>query len=496
MLTIKKTFIPVLLLGLLTTACVVQKNPVTGTNRAMGFSWERAKEIGAQADKQIQAQFGVYEDQALQQYVDAIAQDVLSDSDMRDEGTAEKYANTEFTFRILDTPVVNAFALPGGYVYVTRGLLAHLKNEAQLAVVLGHEIGHIAARHASQSAFERQISQIALLGGAIAGQEFLGIPGGQILQLGNLARTYLFTSYSRDDEREADALGVEYAARQNYAAAEGAGFFEILERMSQQTAGGIPNWLSTHPDPAERAQTIPQLAEEMRQKGYEMAITGTDQYMNEINNIVYGKNPRQGFTRNGVFYHPELAFQFSYPQSWNLINTPTAVQIVNQDQNAIIIFGIDSENTTPETSIQEFLRQEGVNPVSASPTQSHGLNAYEATATAQTQNGAQVSFYLYSVEYDGNVYRYVTYTLSEQFTSVRDIFLQTTNDFQPLNDASILGIEPVRLNVYRANNSAAFQTFIPSSFPFEITAEGIAITNHTYLDETIQPGTWVKIPQQ
>src|SRR5699024_8842377 len=204
----------VLFICLIFTACTIQKSPVTGDRRAYAYSWEQEKKIGAKADKQIQQQFGVYQNKALQSYVDDVAQSVLAVSDMRDEGTPEKYRTTEFHFRVLDSPIVNAFALPGGYVYVTRGLLAHLENEAQLAVVLGHEIGHVAACHASQSAFERQLGQIALIGGAVAGQEILGIPGQQLLNLGSTATQYLFLSYSRDDERESDRLGVEYAAKQ------------------------------------------------------------------------------------------------------------------------------------------------------------------------------------------------------------------------------------------------------------------------------------------
>jgi predicted Zn-dependent protease len=137
-------------------------------------------------------------------------------------------------FSVLDSPVVNAFALPGGYVYVTRGLLAHLNNEAQLAVVQGHEIGHVAARHASQRGLQQQIGQVAIIGGAILGQELLGLPGESILNLSGTAAQLLFLSYSRDHESESDRLGVEYAAMVGYVAAEGAAFFTSLRRISER----------------------------------------------------------------------------------------------------------------------------------------------------------------------------------------------------------------------------------------------------------------------
>ncbi|WP_234571373.1 M48 family metalloprotease [Rhodohalobacter sp. 614A] len=478
------------------SACTVQRSPVTGKKRAYGYSWEEEKQIGADADKQIQQQYGIYDDEGLRNYVDDVAQDVLANSDMRGDDVDEMYRTTEFTFRVLDSPVVNAFALPGGYVYVTRGLLANLRNEAQLAVVLGHEIGHVAARHASQRAFEQQIGQLALIGGAVAGQELLGVPGESILNLGGQAAQLMFLKYSRDDESESDKLGVEYAAKTKYEAAEGADFFTTLKRLSNQSGQSIPTWASTHPDPSQREERIPQLAEGWRQQGYEMNIENMDRFMGQIDDIVYGNNPRQGFTEDGVFYHPDLEFKFPYPEDWQLINTPTAVQVVNPDQNAIMIFQIDGQNNSAQASVQEFLNQEGVNAVNSSSASNHGLSGYEAVATAQTQEGADVRLYLYSVEYDGNIYRFVTYTLADQFDSYDDIFMRTSNGFDELNDSRILNIQPVRLNVFRANRTGSLQSFLPSNLPMDITPEDVAIANQVELDQTIQEGTWIKIPQQ
>lgn len=477
-------------------SCTVQRSPVTGNKRAYGYSWSEEKQIGADADKQIQQQYGVYDDDGLQNYVDKVAQDVLAHSDMRGEDVEEKYRNTEFTFRVLDSPVVNAFALPGGYVYVTRGLLANLRNEAQLAVVLGHEIGHVAARHASQRAFEQQIGQIALIGGAVAGQELLGIPGQSILNLGGQAAQLMFLKYSRDDESESDKLGVEYSAKSNYAAAEGAEFFTTLKRLSDQSGQSIPTWASTHPDPSQREQRIPQLAEKWREEGYKMNIEHTDEFMQEIDNLVFGDNPRQGFTENGVFYHPDLEFQFPYPEDWQLVNTPTAVQIVNQDQNAIIIFQIDSENSSPQASVQQFLDQEGVTTGSTSSASNHGLNGYEAIATAQTQDGNEVKLYLYSVAYGGNIYRFVTYTTAGNFDRYDDVFMETSNGFDELNDRDKLNVQPVRLNVFRADRSGSFESFLPGSLPMDITPDDVAIANQVELGTTIEEGTWIKIPRQ
>lgn len=496
---LSRIFLPLILASLLVTACVVQQSAITGDRRAYGYSWEQEKQLGKDADQQIQQQYGVYDNDELQRYVDNIGQEMLEVSHMRRENTPQQYKDTEFTFRILDSPVVNAFALPGGYIYVTRGLLSHLDNEAQLAVVLGHEIGHVAARHASQRAFEQQIGQVALLGGAIVGEELLGIPGGSVLNLGSQAAQLLFLSYGRDDERESDELGVEYAAMQNYQAAEGAKFFVSLERMSKQSGQSIPDWQSTHPDPAERANTIPELAQQWREKGYEQSVQDTDEYMGKINDIIYGNNPREGFTRDGYYYHPDLRFQFPYPSGWQVINQRSLVAVINEEENAVSVMQLDNESGDAQASVNEFLNQEGITTVNQSDASSNALRAYEAVATGQTEDGNQLKFYVYAIEYNDDIYRFLNYTTLDQYNTYEPRFKEITVGFRQLTDSNILNIQPVRLQVTRANRSGSFESFLPDNFegmPIEITPKDLAILNQVELNERIEAGTWIKIPRQ
>lgn len=488
--------IPVLpvILSLLLVACSVQRSPITGDKRAYGYSWNQEVQLGQEADQQIQQQYGMYDNDRMQQYVDGVAQDVLAVSHMRNEEAQEPYRSTEFFFRVLDSPVVNAFALPGGYVYVTRGLMSHLNNEAQLAVVLGHEIGHVAARHASQRAFEQQMGQIALIGGAIAGQELLGIPGGNILNIGSQATQLLFLQYSRDDERESDQLGVEYAAKQNYVAAEGAEFFNSLERISEQRGQSLPGFLSTHPDPGERSQTIPELAEGWKEQGFEQTVTASEEYMQALEEMIYGVNPRHGFEENGVFYHPDLAFRFQKPDGWQLINQTSMVAVVNQDQNAVVIMQIDSENNSPRASVSQFLNQEGINTLSESSAGHRGMEAHEAIASATTEDGNELNFYLRAIAYDGNIYRFISYTSASQFGNYRSVFESTAQSFDQVTDSDILNRQPMRLQVYRTERSGSFESFLPDPLPRDVTAEDVAILNQVQLDETIESGRWIKIP--
>ncbi|MFH5830946.1 M48 family metalloprotease [Halalkalibaculum sp. DA384] len=488
----------IFMLGLLVSACSIQESAISGERRAYGYSWDQEKQIGKDADQQIQQQYGVYDNDELQAYVENIGQEMLAVSHMNRADTPAEYEGTDFYFRVLDSPVVNAFALPGGYIYVTRGLLSHLDNEAQLSVVLGHEIGHVIARHASQRAFEQQMGQIALIGGAIGG-ELLGLPGGDILGIGSQAAQLLFLSYSRDDERESDRLGVEYASMQHYKAAEGAQFFVSLERMSKQSGQSIPDWQSTHPDPGERARSIPELAEEWKAKGYEQTIDNTDQYMGKLDNMIYGENPREGFTRNGHFYHPDMKFQFPYPEDWQVVNQRSLVAVVSGDQDAVSIMTLDGESAGAEASVNEFLNQEGITTLGKSNTQSNGLAAFRAEATGQTEDGTQLKFYLYAIEYGGSIYRFLNYTTVEKYETYASRFDEITSEFRELTDSDILNIQPVRLQAVKASRSGTFQSFLPGnleSFSITVSPEDLAIMNQVGLDEQIDAGTWLKLPTQ
>lgn len=483
------------ILSLVASSCVVSKNPVTGNRRAYAYSWQEEVELGEQADQQIVAQYGVYEDEDLQGYVERVGEEVLAESHLRREDTDEQFRETPFTFRVLDSPVINAFALPGGYVYLTRGILSHLNNEAQLAVVLGHEIGHVAARHASQQAVKQQFAQIGLLGGAILGQEVIGGAAGEaILNLGGTAAQLLFLSYSRDNERESDNLGVEYAARAGYQASEGAAFFEVLQRISQQEGGGIPTWQSTHPDPGERHQRILELAEEWAPRT-DQEVVDADAYYGAIDGMVMGENPRNGFVEGQTFYHPDLRFQFPVPADFNVQNTAAQVALIQEDGEAVIVFQIARENTAREAAAT-FAAQEGVDVSERTSTQINGHPAQSLTASAQTEQGQQVRLQVLFIDHRDNVYSFIGYTLADRFSQYRQAFLQTMQGFDDVTDSDILNVQPMRLEVHRAQQSAPFRTFVPNALPENMTPEDLAILNQVELDTRIEAGRRLKLPRR
>lgn len=478
------------------SACTVQKNPVSGNNRLLAYTWEEEVEIGQDVDQEIVAQYGLYDDPEISDYVDNLSQDVLAHSHMRREDTDQKFRETEFYFKVLDSPVVNAFALPGGYVYFTRGLMAHLNNEAQLSVVIGHEIGHVAARHASQRAFRQQVGQFAVIGGAVLGEELLGLPGGDILNLSSQAAQLLFLSYSREAERESDRLGVEYSAKTGFKASEGAEFFTSLKRISEQSGQSIPTMLSTHPDPGEREERIPRLAQQWAEQGYELTIINKDRYFDMLDGMVFGENPRNGFVEDGQFVHPDMEFQFPVPEGWQVSNQQQQVAMVSPEEDAVIIFRIDSESDTPQSSIQQFIGQEGITVNSQSEAQSSGeFPAYRANVTISQQDG-NLRAVIYALEFGDQIFRFINYTSEGQFSAYQEVLAGVPAEFDRLTDQNLLNIQPVRLQLIQTDRSGAFSSFLPDQLPMDITPEDVAIINQVQLDTSIESGRFLKIPVQ
>jgi predicted Zn-dependent protease len=481
----------------LVAGCSIQKNPVTGTTRAFGYSWAQEIQIGKEVDPEIVAQFGLYDDQKVADYVTEIGELILAESHLRRPETDRQFRETEFTFRMLDSPVINAFALPGGYIYFTRGMMAHLSNEAQFAVVMGHEIGHVAARHASQRALRQTIGQVAVIGGAVLGQEIFGLPGQTLLELSSTAAQFIFLSYSRSNERESDELGVEYAARSGYVAAEGAALFTSLKRISEKYGQSIPNFVSTHPDPGEREKNIPRVAQRWADRGFEQTIRNEDRYMEIIDGMVFGDDPRQGFQEDGFFYHPDLAFRFAIPSGWRMINQPSQVVLLSPQEDGVTIFRIDSEATTPRQSVRSITGQDGIDLVEEREARSSGQwPAYMAKAHATLDDGTPISLHIYSVAYDERIYRFLSYTTRNRYDTYRPNFENVTESFDRLTDREKLDIQPVRLQTYRAGRSGTFESFLPDPIPMGIDAQDIAIINQVELNDHIEQGQWLKIPVQ
>jgi len=474
---------------MLVYACVSDIVPATGDKRFVGFTWQQEAEIGKQANKEVAALFGVYRDTNVERYVTEVGNRVLAASHLRRPGIDEQIRNTPITFGVLDSPIINAMALPGGYIYITRGMLAHLNSEDQLATVLAHEIGHVAARHAARQAWQQKIGQGLMLGGALLGQG-LGLPIQDLMNLGGMAAQLIFLRYSREDELEADQLGVEYGSGAGYDPREVTGFFQTLNRMQEKEGQGMPSFLSTHPDPGARIQRIRDLTAKLpidRRSGAD------SRYMKSVENLVIGEDPRQGFVEGQVFYHPDLRFRFPVPRGFKVINQPTQVVMVEGQNRAMMGFSATGEKSAQEAA-GKFLSQQGLRVIQRGPLRANQLPAYVAIADAQTQNGQIVRIMAYFVEYRGAVYHFLGYAPQQAFGTFRDAFLQTMQGFAETQDPQILNRQPIRLALQTASRSAPLRDLLPQNLPAPLKIEEVALMNQAELNQRVAPGTILKVP--
>ncbi len=484
---------PAICLALLIAGCTTEPSLYSGKTGYYAYTWEQEIEIGRKADAQTVQQMGLYHDDAITDYVRQLGQSLLEQSALRAPDAPEMYRETEFTFRVLDSPVVNAFALPGGYVYVTRGLLAHAENEAQLAVVLGHEITHVEARHASKQALKQQWGQLGLAAGAIIGQELaenkelarsIVDMSGDLFQLVTL-------KYGRDAERESDLHGVEYAAKAGYDAAQGSGFFRTLQRMSEKSGQSIPSWMSTHPDPGEREKTIAKLADSWR-GAVPMETVGREEYLKRIEGLVVGENPRNGYVADGLFYHPDMKFQFQPPAGWKLQNEGSAVYSADPSGNALLVLSIAEQATALDaaSALTQGLKLEIVG---ANQSNINGLPSYQLEGSAPTQSG-NLPVYATFIEYSGKVFSLLGYGTPTGFAASRGAIAQAIGSFQELTNQQALNIQPRRLEIVPASREAPFRDLLPADLPPGMDAQDWAIINQVELDQAIAPGTLLKLP--
>ncbi len=475
---IQAGLIALLLLGVQSCA----KNPVTGKSELMLMSTEQEKALGAESDPQVVAQYGLYPDETLQNFIDEKGQQMAAISHRPD---------LNYEFKILNSPVVNAFAVPGGYVYFTRGIMAHFNNEAQFAGVLGHEIGHITARHSANQYSRQVLAQVGLLAGAVFAPE---AAQGALGDLVNQGVGVLFLKFGRDDESQSDRLGVEYSTKIGYDAAEMAGFFETLKRLSSSSgAGEIPNFLSTHPDPADRYERVREMAGKWRTKtGKTDLKVNRNSYLRMIDGITYGTDPREGYTENDNFYHPELRFQFPIPAGWNVQNTNTQVAIFPDDQKGAVILRLGS-GSDPQAAANERAQQLELQVTSSGGQRINGLDAYSLLGDIQDQQSGQVlRVRLLTIKYGENIYEFIGFAPRAQFSAYDSNFRYTMENFRELNDPSKLNVQPERVQIRTAPRNMSLQEALRYFGTAEDRLQELSILNGMKLTDPVQEGMLIK----
>ena len=458
------------------------RNPVTGKKELMLLSKNQEIAMGAQADPSIVATYGLYEDADLQKFINAKGQQMARISHRPE---------LKYEFKILDSPVVNAFALPGGYVYFTRGILAHFNNEAEFAGVLGHEIGHITARHSAKQYSKQMVAQIGLIAGMVAVPEFA-----QFSDLAMNSLGLLFLKFGRDAESQSDRLGVEYSTKINYDASHMANFFKTLDRMRAQSgAGEIPTFMSTHPDPADRYVNVNKQADKWQQKLKKNNLkVERERYLKMIDGLVYGEDPRQGYVENNVFYHPTLKFQYPIPRNWRTINTQAQVQMAPEDGKAALILGLSNQKSLSQAA-DAFVQQYKLEVKESGRTTVNGLPAIAMVSDQVNPNNAAQSIRImtYFIQYNNLIYQFNGISLIADFNRYSNYFLNTMKNFKRLTDPNKINVQPERVKVKAApRNGTLSQNLQQLGVPSK-RMEEIAILNSMELRDNIKSGTLLKV---
>ncbi len=442
------------------------------------MSEKRELAVGAENDPGIVQSFGLYEDKKMQAFITQKGKQM---------GKLSHRPELEYHFKVLDSPVVNAFALPGGYVYFTRGIMAHFNNEAEFAGVLGHEIGHITGRHSAKQQTKQVLAQVGLIAGMIVSPQFA-----QFSDMASQGLGLLLLKNSRDHESQSDQLGVMYSTYAGYDSHEMADFFKTLKRLSAEAgADGIPNFLSTHPDPSDRYEKVHEYTDKITAKrpstNYKV---NRDSYLDLIDGIVYGEDPRQGYTENGVFYHPELKFQFPYPNGWQVNNMPTQVQIVPSDGKALMLFTLAGEASLEE-AFNAQVQADQLRVLEKEGFKVNGQQALSGTFLQAGQNG-NIKILSYFIKSGKYIYKFHGMAAEADFGRFESLFVRNFSQFNTLTDPAKLNKQADRIDIVTVSQDGTLKTALNAAGIPSDRLNEFAIVNGMELNDKVVRGSKIK----
>jgi len=474
-------------LSFLTGGCAV--NPVTGQQDLVLMSEQEEIALGRKTNQQVLEQYSVYDDPALQTYIQNVG-----------EKLAAKSHRSELIYRftVLDSKEVNAFALPGGYIYITRGLISYLNSEAELAAVLGHEIGHVTARHSVRQYSAAQFANIGATLGAIF------IPGMNTVgsqQLVQLFGTALLRGYGREHELEADSLGAEYLARSSYNPQAMLDVVrvlknqEVFETKAAQAEGREPNTyhglFATHPDNDTRLQEVIGHAD----KYYNPSLTfvGREIYLEKIDGMVFGDSEKEGVLRGHNFYHADLGFAMQLPRNWNVKNRPDQLLVTAPGGAAIMQIG--AEDLNKRISPREFMlsRLNLKKLTKDQPLTIHGLDAHTGLAPINTSFGSRTARFTV-IYFDNRAYIMAGVAKDPGTAPEYDQdFLSSAQSFHAMSGNERLLARPLRLTTIQAGTDTRFSELAGNSPLETFPEEQLRLINAMYPQGEPQPGMLLKV---
>ena len=491
MMNIKSNYLPVLLLLTLVFSCVTP--PWSGQARAMTEKEEI--EIGAEGHKAILQKYRVYNNAGLQKYVNYVGNKLAEKGDR---------PHLKYSFLVLDSEEVNAFALPGGYIYITRGLMAYLNTEAELAAVLGHEIGHVTARHAARQESASKMADLGTTLAAILGAMY--VPGldpnisKDLLDVGSGA---LLSGYGRDNELEADQIGAQLLARTGYdpqammdviATLKDQESYEFkLARLEDRKPHVYHGLFASHPDNDTRLKEVIGLADKLRTD--EPVYQGRDAYLNLINGLSYGQDVRMGLVINQGLYHGPLGYAMLFPKRWQIDTHSNTIQSYPESRFALL--QVNYFTADPRLSPRDFMvKKLGITGLRNEQSLTiNRLPAHTGQAVINTPYGRRLAR-IALIYYGRRAYMLTGTTKDTRgLTRYDNEFMETIQSFRPMNRAERMAARQLRIRVIRPDEDTTYESLAANSPLEHLAEEQLRLINNDYPNGGMESGEVIKIIQ-
>ncbi|NOQ14471.1 MAG: M48 family metalloprotease [Methyloprofundus sp.] len=454
-------------------------NPVSGSHEVVLLSVEGEKEIGAENAKQVEKEMGLFDDPARLKYVQSIGNRLASYS---------PYQEISYQFQIVDSEEPNAFALPGGYVYVSRGLLVLVNSEDELAGVIGHEIGHVAARHGVQRL--TRAAPIGLVTGITSAA--VGIVSSSLASIvagtGSLLNSAILAPYSRGQENDADAIGQELAAKAGWDPKGITLFLNTLDREALRNGNknkGIP-FLSTHPSTPERVRNTEHRASEIEYKKTKPIAHKHSAFLAKLDGLIVGADARQGVIIDQDFLHPTLKIGMTFPPDWEIVNHSDYVAAVEQQKHASLILQLQGEGTDSANAAQAFLNEANLGKQTVKKLTIAGLPASQITLDSRGQK-ANITF----IPFKGDIYRLIGISKNSK-THYQQLLTKSISTFHPLSPLEMARIQQQRLRIVSAKNGESV-TALLKRVGSVWDEESCAVANSLPVDIPLKEGQLIKV---
>ena len=459
------------------SGCAV--NPVTGKQDFVVLSEEQEIQMGREYNAQILRQYQIYEDEKIQNYVQSIGESLAKKSHR---------PNLIYRFTVLDSPEINAFALPGGYIYINRGLMAYMSSEEELAAVLGHEIGHVTARHSV-----RQYSQAQLMGVLSAAIEINS--GRTAGDLANLASGALLSGYGREMELEADDLGAQYIYQDGYSPQ---GMYDVLavlkdqeiysKKVAKQRGIEPRNYhgvFASHPSNDKRLQEILDNVSQNFVKGTNKSKSN---YLAMIEGMVFGDSQQAGVTRGNEFFHGPLNLYLSSPENWEIINNANSLVFKAPFGEATLQVTLEDLNfvESPEEYLKRFVR----NTTDEEVLMIDGLSGF----TAKTYRSGRTTR-MAVIFKDDKAYQFIAYLKDRggDFSSYDLQFMNIIKSLRSLTEKELKYSQPLRIKTYKVRQGETYESIASTSSITLNPEDQLRLLNGDYPDKELTVGRVIKI---